>query len=743
MAVFDFRDRITKKLLKPQKAIARITKETDKTNRMMQKLNRMRINPRLRLNDRITRPLQKIRTSLSRLGQRITTATVKLNDQATPGIEKIDTALRGLADKALKVAAVAGITGGGLLFAGQSAYEMDARAAAVTGLPRDYFSESVQDIYYGSKAGTSRENVLTSLVGIGQQTDLRDQMLAESALYANMFSSLHPDMDVNQISRAASTFYNSMQADFQRTYDSMSYVWRNGGDMADDLADTYAEYASTFAKLGISPEQLASGLIAGQDAGAWNYDVLADALREWGIKSLNEFNEDAINAMGKLLGESRTTDLYKGILNGDVTGQAFLAEIAAALSQVGAADRERYGTDLFGTKYEDISTPILDMANGLALTADTAGELTKQFETFRSANPMTPMNDTLSGMKSLIEGIGKSALVGLAPAFEAFNAWAASDEGQVAIANFTQSIADLAVSLGEGLVNGIQWVIENWDTLEPILEGVLLALVSIGGITKGVKIGQAFAKAWPWVVKLGKGIGSIAGRIPVLAAVVFAFFDSLAQMEWLYSNIDKIKLVIGALLTAWGNWWSEWWTDVKNRWNSNMDWLENTWNDSINWIKAKWNAFADALQSTIEKPLNWVEDKFASITSWLDNIGTKFSDFMGSLGSVGDITMPSFITGLIPHANGISDVPFDNYPAALHKGETVLPAEEAELIRSMAGHRYPSRGGGRRDIVVQFNGDNHYSNDMDAQRVAYIAVRAVKDKMTEELFTGPEGVYEV
>jgi len=90
------------------------------------------------------------------------------------------------------------------------------------------------------------------------------------------------------------------------------------------------------------------------------------------------------------------------------------------------------------------------------------------------------------------------------------------------------------------------------------------------------------------------------------------------------------------------------------------------------------------------------------------------------------------------HAKGISDVPFDNYTANLHKGETVLPAEEASLIRDMAGGRSSGRSAasGNKTVQINFTGDNHYSNEMDAKKV----VRIIKDALKNEFELGPSGV---
>ncbi|MFH5779058.1 hypothetical protein [Heyndrickxia oleronia] len=50
---------------------------------------------------------------------------------------------------------------------------------------------------------------------------------------------------------------------------------------------------------------------------------------------------------------------------------------------------------------------------------------------------------------------------------------------------------------------------------------------------------------------------------------------------------------------------------------------------------------------------------------------------------------------------------------------------------------------GIRDIILQFTGDNNYSNEMTAQEVGNIAVKAVRKAIEEEMFGGGDGVYDV
>jgi SLT domain-containing protein len=64
-----------------------------------------------------------------------------------------------------------------------------------------------------------------------------------------------------------------------------------------------------------------------------------------------------------------------------------------------------------------------------------------------------------------------------------------------------------------------------------------------------------------------------------------------------------------------------------------------------------------------------------------------------------------------------------------------LPNEVVQVASGAKNVRSYSRGM-IRDIIVQITGDNHYSNNMDAETVGKIAVKAIKEALEEEYFEG-------
>jgi SLT domain-containing protein/phage-related minor tail protein len=63
-----------------------------------------------------------------------------------------------------------------------------------------------------------------------------------------------------------------------------------------------------------------------------------------------------------------------------------------------------------------------------------------------------------------------------------------------------------------------------------------------------------------------------------------------------------------------------------------------------------------------------------------------------------------------------------------------LPDEEVKVVKSAMNKGMQSAKSGIRDVIVQILGESNYHNDMDAEKVGSIAVKAVEKKLEEEYF---------
>ncbi|MGF6357088.1 phage-related minor tail protein [Paenibacillus sp. 4624] len=716
------------------------------------RLNSMRITMQTRVRDLALRGLTKLRALALRVGAITATIVVKVKDLASRAIARIESAAGGIQNRMLSLGAAVG--GTAVLAQGASAFETDARASAISGISQPQVTSMTDQIYYGENIGTERSGVAQSLVDFAQQTSLQGKALQEAARTSAMFAQLY-GKDIPEVDRAFASAYKNQLGSMSEIGDVSAFVIKNAGDQYDDYLDTINEYSSTFKDLKLNMGQVGSAFVAAVQAGGRNFDEPADMFREFNIRR-NELTDNQITAMAKVLGKSRTKELYKSMDAGTLSGEKVMFEFATALSKIPSeAQRALYATELLGTKYEDIKEPVLAAARAINEPIEASKELEKQFTAMRENNPMTPINNASRTLGKTLKTIGQAVITAVTPAFIELNKWASSPEGQKSIASFTKSVSELSGELANGLSKGIQWVIENWDTLLPILKGVGIAFLAVYGAAKGFKVIQAaipFFKGFWKVLKvlwsalkwvgsallfLGKGFIKILKWakpfIPWIGRVIGVFVRFLPVIGWVVTALT-------VLWEAWKNW------DIIKKvlvdvWEGAKDIVANGVNailKSVNWMIRQLNKLSIPIPDIPgvleggDYGFNIKEIGLVETREMRDN-NKKAATVLQST------TFPDLTAAYEKnkHAKGISNIPYDNYKATLHKGETVLPREEAELIRGMAASGGSATAApASAPININVTGDNHYSNDMDAKKV----VRVIKKALQEELNLGAQGV---
>ncbi|WP_337033197.1 phage tail tape measure protein [Paenibacillus illinoisensis] len=750
-AVFNFQDRISRKLSRPTKALEKVAQTTDKTNKMFRRLSRMRINPRVGIKDQATRKLRTLSRNLNAIGSTVATATIRVKDNASRTISNIESRLDGLATKTLALGAVAGISSAGMFSAGANAFESDARASATTKLSQPTVTNIADSIYYDNKVGNSRNDVVQALMDYSQQTKLEGKALQDAVQSTAMFAQIY-NTDVSETTRGFGSAFKNQLGSMQEIADVSAYVMKNAGDQYDDYLDSINEYASSFKDLNLNMGQVGAAYVAAVQAGGRNFDEPSDMFREFNIRR-NEMTDTQITAMSKLLGKDRTREIYKAMDAGTLSGQQVLFEYATALSNLPSeAQKAAYATELLGTKYEDLKEPMLAAARAIDDPVKATGELNEQFSDFRDNNPMTAINDTAKTLGKSLKTMGQSMLTAVTPAFAELNTWASSKEGQKSIADFTKSISELSGALAKDLSSGIRWVIDNWDELLPVLK---VGASVFGGLFVAAKVARVFRALAPVFTVVGKGmkVAWTAGKW-LGSGILSLGRGFVTILKWAKPFIPWIVRVGGTLLrfipyigwviTALSGLWAAWknWDTIKSIVSNAFQGAKDVVAESVNWILRKINWMIDKLNGfSVPIPevlgggnigFNIKEIPLMETKQMRDNNKTAATALQNT-------NFPNLIKGFDgSHAKGISDVPFDNYAANLHKGETVLPAEEATLIREMAGSR--STGGtasaGSKMVNINITGDNYYSDEMDAKKV----VRIIKDALKNELDLGPSGV---
>ena len=310
-----------------------------------------------------------------------------------------------------------------------------------------------------------------------------------------------------------------------------------------------------------------------------------------------------------------------------------------------------------------------------------------------------------------------------------------------------KAVDDTINAIINGLNSAATWVSENWSTIEPAVTtmiswapGLVIFAWAIKALAAASKLAAPIAglgKAFSWVNNLGGAsglLGSAGGTIPVLANILYwlnefntGFKNSGDGIQAMLGvNMDKSALE--TVVELWGR-FKDYLTQVgENIKTFKSDW-DATLKPVLDGINTALQGICDFINTTFTDSWNAVKAIFSDIAGAIQSAITNLSTFLGmnpvnpgvaaeqsaggNKGYVGDYGT----SYLYPKAAGIKRVPWDNYPALLHKGETVLPSGEAGQYRAQGN------GGKAANITLNLtvNGAN-----MDEDRLASILVNKLE-----------------
>ena len=287
------------------------------------------------------------------------------------------------------------------------------------------------------------------------------------------------------------------------------------------------------------------------------------------------------------------------------------------------------------------------------------------------------------------------------------------------------SIMERATAGIDSFTKGLEWIKNNWSSVET-------GLLAIGGAIIGLKVSADVLKFVQSLAALkflfgssGSGLGGamatglsfaakklLPGAIGV-GAVVSDSLNNHGNNDLIDANgnlteeatnygykltdsgeayQDRRAIIEEAAQTA----WDLYRTSQLDK--AALDTLKETLLDDV--------AFGELtkLMYGMQKEDNWKSIEDLDLTEWANKYGlpeipvelTPTTDATGIAEEVGPVGLPAYLMfggaggggkadylleqlGLVRHfANGIHSVPFDGYPAILHKGERVIPAREVQ-----------------------------------------------------------------
>lgn len=258
--------------------------------------------------------------------------------------------------------------------------------------------------------------------------------------------------------------------------DRIAGSFQAGTGNAGDLQDTLQEYPGLFADLGFTAGDLFAILDAGMAAGARNTDVVADAVKELGIRVQTTGDTGQV-ALRELFPDEEANRLIDAFNRGGEAGRDAFFDVAEALANTD--DRQRQYTlavELFGTKAEDLGPALIPMLEGFANARDRTDEvrdatglLDQQYTGFRAqaeqvkraievgiVGPLGGVVEVGGGVVGAAADVGiamlglKGAGVNLSGVFTRVRAAGASARGVIAGLAGSAGLGALGLALGAG-----------------------------------------------------------------------------------------------------------------------------------------------------------------------------------------------------------------------------------------------------------------------------------------------------
>lgn len=363
------------------------------------------------------------------------------------------------------------------------------------------------------------------------------------------------EVDLGQAANAAGQAVKTgLAKNANEALDVMYRGFQIMGPRADDLADTFNEYSTIFRSLGLDMKTVTGLFSQGMKAGARDTDVVADALKEFQIRTTDGSKASAEGF--KLLGMSAKESTAAFAAGGAGAAKGLQTVLDKLRGMKNPVDRNAAAVALFGTKAEDLGEALytLDPSKAVADLGKVGGAAKRAGDALRSD----------AGSK--FEAFKRRGLMALGDVTAKYVLPRLED-----LLSFVDARVIPAVkALSAGFQAGVGWVKEYGLWLTPLavaVGGVTLAMTAstiatslamgvIGAYSIAIRTAAAVTRAWTLVQA---GFNAVMALNPV-TLIIIGVVALAAALVVAYKKSETFRNIVNgvwaAIQTGWGVLWA-------------------------------------------------------------------------------------------------------------------------------------------------------------------------------------------